>query len=83
MTARVVFLLGMVSRSQCRWRVSWSVIVGASLVSRARILSGATQATLRLDRQLLAAWLDFVSGSVDLQQLIDPNGLGCGAPPAT
>lgn len=50
----------------------------ASTLQTARnILAGdnaATEARFRLDRQLLAAWLNFVSGSVGLQELIDTNG---------
>ncbi len=49
----------------------------ATLQAARNTLAGDNAATLakfRLDRQLLAAWLNFVSGSVGLQELIDTNG---------
>lgn len=39
---------------------------------------GPTSPTARLDRQLLAAWLNVASGSLDLDTLVDTDGDGIG-----
>jgi len=54
-------------------RVDASTIARAASVLKLGGASGAS-VTQQFDRQLLAAWLNFVNGSIAMDQLVDTNG---------